>query len=135
MKNRIILSSIVVTFSLCLFAQTSPDKKANYQNATVVSVNKHISANNYLGGDSVDAPLRASDNSYDIAIRMNCDLYVGRYRSSINFVAPEVAPNQAVQILMQGHVMYVSYPNQTRQMKMGITSHKHLNDAGCSSKS
>jgi len=135
MKNRIILFSIVVTFPLCLFAQTIPDKKANYQNATVVSVNKHNSVSNYASGDSVDAPLRAADNSYDISIRLNCDLYVGRYRSSINFVPPEVSANQPVQVLMQGHVMYVTYPNQSRQMKMGIVSHKHVTDGGCSSKS
>src|ERR1051326_3464085 len=128
MKNRIILFSTIVTFSLCLFAQTTPDKKGNYQNATVVSVSKHTPSSTFVGGDSGDAPLRASDNSYDIAIRLNCDLYVGRYRSSINFVPPEVSANQAVQVLMQGHVMYVNYPNQSRQMKLGITSHKRVND-------
>jgi len=135
MKNRIILFSIVASFSLCLFAQTTPDKKANYQNATVVSVNKHTPVFNYASGDSTDAPLRSVDNGYDIAIRLNCDLYVGRYRSSINFVPPEVSANQPVQVLMQGHVMYVTYPNQSRQMKLGIMSHKRVNDAGCPSKS
>jgi len=38
-------------------------------------------------------------------------------------------------VLMQGRVMYISYANQTRQMKMGIVSHKHLQDAACASHS
>jgi len=135
-KHTILLSIIALTFSLCLWAQTNSDKKPAYQNATVVSVNKHTpAASNYFGGDAVDAPLRVSDNSYDIGIRLNCDVYVGRYRSSINFLPSTVAPNQTVQVLMQGRVMYISYANQTRQMKMGIVSHKHLQDAACASHS
>ena len=105
--------------------------KDGYQTATVVSVEKHSSTSNSVGDNPTDAPLQADDYSYDIGIRLECNVYVGRYESAIDYLPSVFAPNHAVDVRVQAHLIYVSLPSGDREVKMGIVGHRHLKEQEC----
>jgi hypothetical protein len=102
-----------------------------YQTATVVSVTKHVSASNYVGDNPSDAPLQAPDYSYDIGIRLNCNIYVGRYESAIKYLPSVFAPNHEVDVRLHKHIMYVSLPFSDDEVMMGIVHHSRVKDEAC----
>jgi hypothetical protein len=117
-----------------LHADTKRESKDQYQTATVVSVDKHVSQSNYIGSPS-DAPLQAEDYSYDIGIRLNCNIYVGRYESATNYLPSVFSPKRSVDVRLQKHVMYVSLPESDREVKMGIVGHSRVKEEGCAANS
>jgi hypothetical protein len=129
MRKILSLSFLMLTVLLaCLYAST---KKAGYQTATVVSVDKHISQSNYGGGGATDAPLQADDYSYDIGIRLNCNVYLGRYESATDYLPAVFARDHSVDVRLDKHIMYVSLPDSDREVKMGIVGHKRTSERDC----
>jgi hypothetical protein len=124
--------------SLCLVVSTlafnlpadARKTETGYQTATVVSVDKYNSPSTYIGSPS-DAPLQTEEYAYDIGIRLNCDVYVGRYESATDYLPAVFATNHAVDVRMQKHVLYVSLPFGDRVVKMGIVGHHHLQENSC----
>jgi hypothetical protein len=132
MKKTLMVSVLMLSALLVyLHADTKKNSRTGYQTATVVSVDKHISQSNYVGGSPTDAPLMAEDYSYDIGIRLNCNVYIGRYESAIDYLPAVFAPQHTVDVLLQKHVLYVSLPDSDREVKMGITSHHLLKGDQC----
>jgi hypothetical protein len=84
-----------------------------------------------VGGSRSDAPLQAEGYSYDIGIRLNCDVYVGRYESAIDYLPSAFATQHAVDVRLQKHIMYVSLPDADREVKMGIVNHRLLKGEQC----
>ncbi len=133
MKKTLVLLTLVLSVLLiCLYAEAKRDskEKQGYQTATVVSVDKHEAPSTYVG-NPVDAPLQADDYSYDIGIRVDCNVYVGRYESAMDYLPSAFALNHRVDVRLQKHIMYVSVPTSDREVKMGIVSHKRLSETGC----
>ena len=132
MKNILMMLGLMSTALLVYSrADTKKDSQDRYQTATVVSVDKHVSESNYVGGSSSDAPSQAEDYSYDIGIRLNCNIYIGRYESATDYLPSAFSPNHAVDVRLQKHVMYVSLPEGDREVKMGIVGHSRLKEQGC----
>ncbi len=132
MKRTLMTSALILSALLVyLHADTKKDSRAGYQTATVVSVDKHVSPSNYVGGGGTDAPLMADDYSYDIGIRLNCNIYVGRYESATDYLPSIFAPQRTIDVVVQKHVLYVSLPDSDREVKMGITSHHLLKGDQC----
>ena len=100
-----------------------------------MSVEKHQAPSNYIGGGATDAPLQADDYSYDIGIRLDCSVYVGRYASAVDYLPSVFAPHRQVDVRLQKHILYISLPYGDREVKMGIVSRRRLKEAGCNSKS
>jgi hypothetical protein len=126
MKKTLMVSGLMLSALLVyLHADTKRESKDQYQTATVVSVDKHVPGSNYVGGSPSDAPLLAEDYSYDIGIRLNCNIYIGRYESTTDYLPSVFSPKHSVDVRLQKHVMYVSLPESDREVKMGITS-RHL---------
>jgi hypothetical protein len=128
--KRILSISLLVVPLLFVYMQANA-KQSGYETATVVSVDKHVPSSNYVGGSPSDAPLQADDYSYDIGVRLNCNIYVGRYESSTDYLPAVFAPNHTVDVRMDKHVMYVSLPDGDRIVKMGIVSHKRVKEQSC----
>jgi len=97
----------------------------------VVSVDRFQPVSNYLGENPADAPLRAREYSYDIGIRLACNIYVGRYESAINYLPSAFARNQIVDVRLQKHILYVSLPDSDWDVKMGIVSRRRVRDESC----
>jgi hypothetical protein len=75
--------------------------------------------------------LQARDYSYDIGIRLNCNLYVGRYESATRYLPSVFAPNHQVDVRLHKHIMYVSLPFSDEEVMMGIVGHKRVKDEVC----
>jgi hypothetical protein len=130
---KILMTSVLMLGALLVYlhADTKNNSHTGYQTATVVSVDKHVSRSNYAGDSPSDAPLLAEDFSYDIGIRLNCNVYIGRYESATDYVPSVFAPHHTVNVLLQKHFLYVSLPDGDREVKMGITSHHLLKGNQC----
>jgi hypothetical protein len=132
MKNILMTLALMMGALLVyLHADTRKDSGVGYQGATVVSVDKHVSPSNYVGDSPTDTPLRAEDYRYDIGIRLNCSIYVGRYESATDYLPSIFAPNRSIDVRLQKHILYVSLPESDREVKMGITSHHTLKGELC----
>ncbi len=132
MKRSLILAGTLLLAALvCVRAQTKDEsKKETYQPGTVLTVDKHVPESNYIGSPA-DAPLQGDDYSYDIGIRVNCMVYVGRYESAIDYIPSSFAPNHEVEVLTHKHILYVRMPDLGREVKMGIVGHTRVKDDVC----
>jgi hypothetical protein len=133
MKNTLMVSGLILSALLVyLHADAKRPSKDQYQTATVVSVDKHLSQSNYVGTSASDAPLQADDYSYDIGIRLDCNVYIGRYESPIDYLPSVFSPKHTVDVRFQKHIMYVSLPDSDREVKMGIVGHRRVKQEDCS---
>jgi hypothetical protein len=136
MKKTLMVSALMLSALLVyLHADTKRGSKDQYQTATVVSVDKHVADSNYVGSSPSDAPLRAEDYSYDIGIRLNCNIYIGRYESATDYLPSVFSPKHSVDVRLQKHIMYVSLSESDREVKMGIVGHSRVKEEGCTANS
>ena len=135
MKKALMMSGLILSASLIhLRADTRRAAKDQYQRAMVVRVDKHVAPSNYVGSSPTDAPLQADDYNYDIGIRLDCSIYVGRYESPSAYLPSVFSPWHAVEVRLQKHIMYVSLPDSDREVKMGIVGHRHAKQEDCPTK-
>jgi hypothetical protein len=108
-KDLMVLCLVACMLPICLYASTDQDLQGVYQPATVVSVTKLNTTANY---------------AYNIGIRVNCTLYVAKYKSASDFVPASIAPNRTLNVRVGKHWMYVSLtPDHPVQLRlMGATS-------------
>ena len=130
-KNMMVSKLLSGILLICVNADAKPSASRGYEIATVVSVEKYQTPSNYLGDNPADAPLQARDYSYDIGIRLDCDVYVGRYHSAINYLPSSFARNKTVDVRREKHILYVSMPGNDWDVKIGIVRHRHLKDESC----
>jgi hypothetical protein len=135
MRKSLILLSLALSFFLIyLHGDTKKNGREGYQVATVVSVDKRVSESNYIGSPT-DAPLHADDYSYDVSIRLNCNIYVGRYESAIDHLPGVFALNHKVDVILQKHTMRVSLPDGDREVKTGIVHQGRVKGESCTANS
>ena len=130
-KDLMLLGLACGILLIPLHSRAKQTTKEGYQTATVVSVEKHKSTSNYVGDNPSDAPLQPDDYSYDIGILLDCNVYVGRYESATDYLPSAFAPNHAVDVRLQKHILYVSLPFSDREVKMGIVGHRRLKEQEC----
>lgn len=130
MKRTLALIAVLLPLVLVYVHANAKTTQAGYEPATVVSVDKRASYATSIDSPT-DAPLQSETYSYDIGIRLNCNVYIGRYESAIDYLPSVFAPNHKVDVRLEKHLMYVSLPETDRIVKMGIVSHKHLKDNAC----
>lgn len=97
MKNRLGF----VMFSTLVIVAISPLLRASdrqFQQAVVVSSEKHERITSVRRPKETDAPPPSTEFSYDISMRVGCTVYVGRYRSELDFVPDSFAANKTVDI-------------------------------------
>ena len=134
MRRILILSAVVwgvLLISPHARAKRTTATEDGYQVATVVSVKKHVSASNYAGDNPTDAALQARDYSYDIGIRLNCNVYVGRFESAIRYLPSVFSPDHEVDVRLRKHVMFVILPFSDEEVMMGIVNHRRVKDEVC----
>lgn len=132
MKRSLIFAGTLLLAALvCVRAQTKDEsKKETYQPGTVLTVDKHVPESTYIGTPT-DASLQADDYSYDIGIRVNRMVYVGRYESAIDYIPSSFVRNHQVEVLTHKHILYVRMPELGREVKMGIIGHRRVKNDAC----
>ena len=127
-------SSLTLLVLVCgaLFMQAHAGTKQAYQSATVVSIANHETPSIYAGNPT-DAPLQSQVYAYDIGIRLNCNLYMVRYETGLDYLPSVFSPNQTVEVRLEKHVMNVNFPG-AREVKLSIASRSRVKDTSCTRK-
>ena len=95
-----------ICFSTILPAGLYAQAKAASQTATVVSVTKYEAPSNYIGSPT-DAPLQPTEYANDIALRLGCEVYVGRYKSAIDYLPSTFRAGHRAEISVEKRTIYV----------------------------
>lgn len=80
-----------------------------YQKAVVVSVENHDPVTT-LHRKVTDAPDALTEFDANVSIRLNCVVYLGRYKSAIDYMPSVFAPEQAVEVSPEKHFLFVKVP-------------------------
>jgi hypothetical protein len=85
------------------------DSSRKFQKAVVVTVQER-EPNMPRRRNPTDAPVARSEKDYDISLRVNCTVYVGRYESETEDLPGAFAVGQALDVSRGKHVLYVKIP-------------------------
>jgi hypothetical protein len=100
-----------------------------FQRATVVSVEKH-DPDVALHRKLVDAPTPSSEYDANVSIRLNCVMYLGRYKSAIDYLPGVFVSGQSVEVSPGKHFLYVKVPG-TGEVKLRIVRHDAVVGDSC----
>jgi hypothetical protein len=89
-----------------------------FQQAVVVSAEKHEPDTSHYN-KRTDAPTPVAEYDYDVSVRLNCSVYVGRYKSAIDYLPGVFAANQTIEVSLEKHVMVVK-ASDTGEIKLSI---------------
>lgn len=67
--------------------------------------------------------------AYNTSVHVNCETYVGRYRSWYDYVPPVFKVDQKIQRRLTRKLMYVAMPN-AKEIELNIVS-KHIERGPC----
>lgn len=63
-----------------------------------------------------DARPPVTEFDYAVTLRLNCEIYVGRYQSAIDYLPANLSADQSVQVSADKHLLYVKVPGQNDVM-------------------
>ena len=115
MKKLMLLVLLSGALSTAMHAAT----KADYQSATIVSVESRTIPSAYAGDNPSDAPLQAQVYSYEIGFQRGDTIYRTSYVSSLDDLPSVFANNQTVNVDVKGKSLYVEFPG-SRPLQMAI---------------
>ena len=115
MKKLMLLVLLFGALSTAMHAAT----KADYQPATIVSVESRTIPSPYAGDNPSDAPLQAQVYSYEIGFQRGDTIYRTSYVSSLDDLPSVFANNQTVNVDVKGKSLYVEFPG-SRPLQMAI---------------
>jgi hypothetical protein len=132
MQRSFLVAGILLFSGLvCLRAESKDhSNKPTYEGGTVLSVNQYFPESNYLGSPT-DAPLQSEYHGYDVGIRVNCTIYVGRYESALDYIPISLAPNHPVEVFLRKHTLFVRMPELGREVELQMVDHKRMKEDGC----
>ena len=108
---------------LSLVSASARQSKTNsFVSGTVVRVQRHETDQPFVGSNPSDAPLPPPETyAYDVAIDVNCRMYVGRYENWYDYLPSALRANQKVDVRLTRGAMFVESPDQP-QMRLEIVS-------------
>ena len=120
---------ILGAFSLA-HASSKPSQPKAYLEGTVLQVEKHETTQSTAGSNPSDAPLPDPETyDYDVAVRVKCGTYVGRFESWYDYVPATLSANQKIQVRLAHGTMYVDVLDQ-KEVPMRIIS-RHEDRGSC----
>ncbi|MGA8492450.1 MAG: hypothetical protein WB711_18635 [Terriglobales bacterium] len=125
MKHICIAIAVLVIVPV-LNASPTRNNSSLFVQGTVLRVEQHkvYSPEYTIGGSNPsDAPLTTRYYAYEVAVRVNCKTYVGRYETLLNYLPSEFTPNEPIQVRLTKHVMHFDLPYDP-DLRMGIVRRK-----------
>ena len=119
MKRKTLMGmvSLACMLPVLLHADTDQElKRAAHQPATVVSVTKVDTIVNY---------------AYNINIRVDCTVYLARYKSANNYVPVEMAPNHPVSVLVDKHAHWMQVFLSKHPLELRLMSATKSDEKSC----
>jgi len=101
------------------------------QQGTIVSVEKQDVATPPVrtGADPVRTPLQSHYYLYNVFVRLNCNVYLGRYETELDDLPSALAQNNSVPVRLEKRLMYLDFPSDT--VKMRIVHRKVSTEGAC----
>jgi hypothetical protein len=129
MKIRLCVSILAIVSAVTITYAVGQSKQP--QQGTIVNVQKQDAATPPIptGTDPVRTPLQSHYYLYNVSVRLNCEVYVGRYASELDDLPSALSPNNSVPVRVQKHVMYLDFPGDT--VKMQIVHHQVSHEVAC----
>lgn len=119
-KNRWM---VVVVLGLvpALYGKQTQGTNAFVQGTVIrVEMRKEYSPAYTMGGSNPsDAPLTSRFYVYEVAVRVDCKTYVGRYETPFHYLPSAFSANRPIQVRLTRHVLYFDFPDDP-EMRMGI---------------
>ncbi len=118
-----VVSAVMVPFAIGQSKQ-SPE-------GTIVNVQKQDVATPPVrtGANPDRTPLQSHYYLYNVSVRLNCNIYVGRYETQVDDLPSALAPNNSVPVRLEKHLMYLDFPGDT--VKMRIVHRKVSTEGAC----
>jgi hypothetical protein len=129
MKNLLCVSILAVVSAVAIPYAVCQSKQP--QQGTIVNVQKQDvwTPPVRTGADAVRAPLQSHYYLYNVSVRLNCDVYEGRYESELDDLPSALSANNSVPVRLMKHTMSLDFPGDT--VKIWIVHHKVSNEAAC----
>jgi len=118
-----IVSAVTVTYAVGQSKQP--------QQGTIVNVQKQDVATPPVrtGADADRTPLQSHYYLYNVSVRLNCNVYVGRYETELDDLPSALSANSSVPVRIEKRLMYLDFPGNT--VKMRIVRHKVSQQGTC----
>jgi hypothetical protein len=121
--------ALLICSGLLLYLHAS--EKPGYQAATVTSVESVDSPHRvYAGGNPSDTPATPTEFAYNIGLKVDCAMYVGRYESATDYLPSAFKQQSSIDIRIAKHWLYVSLP-MDHEVKLALMSHHALVGSAC----
>jgi hypothetical protein len=129
MKNRLCVSILAIISAVAIPYAVGQSKQP--RQGTIVNVQKQDvwTPPVRTGADAVRAPLQSHYYLYDVSVRLDCDVYVGRYESELDDLPSALSANNSVPVRLMKHTIYLDFPGDA--VKMRIVHHKVSQEAAC----
>ncbi len=129
MKVRLCVSILAIVSAVTITYAVGQSKQP--QQGAIVNVQKQDIATPPVrtGADPVRTPLQLHYYLYNVSVRLNCDVYVGRYESELDNLSSELSANNSVPVRLLKRVMYLDFPGDT--VKMQIVHHQVSHEVAC----
>lgn len=129
-KRTKVLRSSFLWLAALSSAQLALAGGRSFQKAEVISVQKYedlsVPSHRFPG----NAPLKPADYAYDISIRLNCRIYVGRYESATDYLPSTFHAGHEAEISIEKHTIYVRDPGAD-DLKLNLVRSHRSSRAGC----
>lgn len=121
----------VLVMSPMLSASVKEQPSNRYQQATVLKVQREeVRSPDQCCYSGTDAPLQTEYYEYDVAVRVGCTTYQGRYETPLDYFPSAFGRGEVVPVRLTRHVMYFDVPGG-RDLKMNIVHHSNDRPASC----
>lgn len=104
----------------------------SFQKAEVVNVQKYEDLSVPRHRFPSNAPLTPADYAYDISIRLNCRIYIGRYESATDYLPSTFRAGQPAEISIEKRAIYVRALG-TDDVKLNLVRSYRSSGGGCPS--
>jgi hypothetical protein len=128
MNSALPIYCLFAVCGLAVAAQAS-DPPRQFQTAIVVSVEGH-EPDPPFHVKKTDAPAPASESDATVSFRLNCTVYVGRYKSAIDYLPSVFEAGHAVEISLGKPFLYAKVPGNG-EVKLRIVRHYAATEDSC----
>jgi len=129
MKSGLCVSVLTLISAVTVPYATAQSTQS--QEGTIISVQKSDVAMPAVraGANPDRTPLQSHYYVYNASVRLNCEVYDGRYESELGDLPDSLAANNRVPVRISKNLMYLDFPGYT--VKMRIVHHKISRETTC----
>jgi hypothetical protein len=125
MKKSLCIGMTTLVMLPMFCASQTQANSSPYVKGRVVAVRKHdlySPESTSAGSNPSDAQLSSTYYAYEVSVRVDCMIYVGRYETPFKYLPSAFTPDQPIKLRMMKGAMYFHLPNAS-DMKMEIRRH------------